>query len=110
MRIAPSSAAGRDELQCNTAIRREHGAPPTIDPASPTVLTLKVLFCHQGLPIEEQGSRGQMELLSISYRDYEQKIREQLTEMFFRLTRSSSRPSWCSPPRPAQVIKQTFVY
>jgi len=59
-----------------------NGAPPTIGPDSPTVLTLKVLFCYPGLPIEDQGNRGRMELLSTSYRDYERKIREQLTEMF----------------------------
>src|SRR5579884_536154 len=59
-----------------------NGASPTIGPDSPTVLTLKVLFCYPGLPIEDQGNRGRMELLSTSYRDYERKIREQLTEMF----------------------------
>ena len=58
------------------------GVPPTIGPDSPTVLTLKVLFCHPGLPIEEQGNQGRMELLSTSYREYERTIREQLTEMF----------------------------
>ena len=59
-----------------------NGAAPTIGPDSPTVLTLKVLFCYPGLPIEDQGNRGRMELLSTSYRDYERKIREQLTMMF----------------------------
>lgn len=58
------------------------GAPPTIGPDSPTVITLKVLFSHPGKPIEEQGNLGRMELLSTSYRVYEHKIREQLTEMF----------------------------
>jgi spermidine dehydrogenase len=58
------------------------GVPPTIGPDSPTVLTLKVLYCHPGLPIEEQGNQGRMDLLSTSYREYERTIREQLTEMF----------------------------
>jgi spermidine dehydrogenase len=58
------------------------GAPPTIGPDSPTVITLKVLFCYPGQPIEEQGNRGRTELLSTSYREYERKIREQLTDMF----------------------------
>ncbi|HEV2495603.1 MAG TPA: FAD/NAD(P)-binding protein [Terriglobia bacterium] len=56
----------------------------TIGPDSPTVLTLKVLYCYPGLPLEEQGNRGRAELLSTSFRDYERKIREQLTEMFAR--------------------------
>jgi spermidine dehydrogenase len=58
------------------------GVPPTIGPDSPTVITLKVLYCYPGQPIEEQGNRGRLELLSTSYRDYEQKIRQQLTDMF----------------------------
>ncbi len=54
----------------------------TIGPDSPVVLTLKVLFCRPGLPLEEQQSRGRVELLATSFREYERKIREQLTEMF----------------------------
>lgn len=54
----------------------------TISPDSPTVLTLKVLYCHPGLGIEEQGNRGRAELLATSFRDYELKIRQQLTDMF----------------------------
>jgi len=56
----------------------------TIGPDSPTVLTLKVLYCYPGLPLPEQGSRGRTELLSTSFREYEGKIREQLAEMFSR--------------------------
>jgi spermidine dehydrogenase len=56
----------------------------TIGPDSPTVLTLKVLYCYPGLPLPEQGSRGRAELLSTSFREYEAKIREQLVEMFSR--------------------------
>ncbi len=54
----------------------------TIGPDSPTVLTLKILFCHPGLSLADQGNTGRMELLSTSYRDYERQIRGQLTEMF----------------------------
>ena len=54
----------------------------TIGPDSPTVLTLKILYCYPGLAIEEQGNRGRAELLATSFRAYEQKIREQLTQMF----------------------------
>jgi spermidine dehydrogenase len=54
----------------------------TIGPDSPVVLTLKILFCNPGSPIEQQQSRGRAELLSTPYRRYERKIRAQLTEMF----------------------------
>jgi spermidine dehydrogenase len=54
----------------------------TISPDSPVVLTLKVLFPHYGLPLQEQGDRGRAQLLSTSFRNYERQIRAQLTEMF----------------------------
>ena len=54
----------------------------TIGPDSPVVLTLKVLYPYPGLSLLEQGNRGRAELLSTSFREYERKIREQLTEMF----------------------------
>src|SRR4051794_4623930 len=53
-----------------------------VDPDSPMVLTLKVLFCRPGLPMEEQQTRGRAELISTPFREYERKIREQLTDMF----------------------------
>src|SRR5206468_1456127 len=56
----------------------------TISPDSPVILTLKVLYSYPGEPIEAQGTRGRMEMLSTSFRDYERRIREQLTEMFAR--------------------------
>ena len=56
----------------------------TIGPDSPTVLTFKVLYCYPGAAIEEQGNRGRAEMLATSFRDYERRIREQLTEMFSR--------------------------
>ena len=54
----------------------------TIGPDSPVVLTLKVLFPHYGLPLQEQGNLGRAQLLTTSFRDYERQIRTQLTEMF----------------------------
>jgi len=54
----------------------------TIGPDSPVVLTLKVLFPHPGLPLQQQGNQGRAELLSTSFREYERKIRQQLAEMF----------------------------
>jgi spermidine dehydrogenase len=54
----------------------------TISPDSPIVLTLKVLYAYPGLPTEEQGRRGRAEMLGTSFRDYEQRIREQFDAMF----------------------------
>jgi len=54
----------------------------TLSPDSPVVLTLKVLFQAPGLPTREQGIRGRAELLATSFKEYERRIREQLTRMF----------------------------
>ncbi|HEX6802227.1 MAG TPA: NAD(P)-binding protein [Terriglobales bacterium] len=54
----------------------------TIGPDSPVVLTLKVLFTHYGLPLQDQGNLGRAELLSTPFREYERQIRTQLSEMF----------------------------
>jgi spermidine dehydrogenase len=54
----------------------------TIGPDSPVVMTIKVLFCRPGLPLVEQQNAGRAELLSTSFREYERRVREQLTEMF----------------------------
>lgn len=54
----------------------------TIGPDSPVVLTLKVLYPHYGLPLQEQGNQGRVQLLTTPFRDYEHQIRAQLTEMF----------------------------
>ena len=58
--------------------------PTTINPDTPTVLTLKILFSYPGLPIDAQTSRGRAELLSTPFRVYERRIREQFTTMFAR--------------------------
>lgn len=55
---------------------------PTINPDSPIVLNLKVLYSYPGLSTEEQGNRGRAEMMSTSFREYERRIREQFTEMF----------------------------
>jgi spermidine dehydrogenase len=56
----------------------------TINPDSPVVLTLKILYTYPGMPAEQQGHRGRGEMLSTPFREYEQRIREQFTEMFAR--------------------------
>jgi spermidine dehydrogenase len=58
------------------------GNEATITPDSPVVLTVKVLYAYPGLPTEEQGHRGRGEMLGTSFRDYEERIREQFTAMF----------------------------
>jgi len=55
---------------------------PELSPDSPVVLNLKVLFPTPGLSTYEQGVRGRAELLGTSFREYERRIREQLTRMF----------------------------
>jgi spermidine dehydrogenase len=56
--------------------------PAVINPDSPTVLTLKILFSKPGLPIEDQTVRGRTELLTTPFRVYEASIRNQFTAMF----------------------------
>jgi len=55
---------------------------PTIHPDSPAVLTLKVLYSYPGLSTEQQGHRGRSELLATSFKEYEERIRQQFHEMF----------------------------
>jgi spermidine dehydrogenase len=56
--------------------------PTKINPDLPAVLTLKILFSYPGLSTEAQGHRGRSEVLATSFREYEHRIREQLTQMF----------------------------
>lgn len=58
--------------------------PSTINPDSPVVLNLKILFSKPGLSLQDQVVRGRSELISTPFRVYEQKIREQFTAMFAR--------------------------
>jgi len=54
----------------------------TIAPNQPTILTMKILFSKPGLSIEQQTTRGRMELVSTPFRTYERLIRDQFTAMF----------------------------
>lgn len=58
------------------------GDTAPLDPDSPTVLTIKVLFAHPGLPTGEQGRRGRAELLGTTFAQYERAFREQMGDMF----------------------------
>lgn len=53
-----------------------------ISPDSPVVLTVKVLYAYPGLSTEDQGHRGRAEMLSTSFREYEQRLRDQFSSMF----------------------------
>lgn len=57
---------------------------PTLSPDEPTVLNLKVLYPSPGLPTEQQGHVGRATMLSIPFRNYEQQIRAQFSDMFGR--------------------------
>jgi spermidine dehydrogenase len=65
--------------------------PAVISPDSPVVLNLKILFFKPGLTIQEQTSRGRMELFSTPFRSYERQIREQFTMLFARSGFNASR-------------------
>ena len=58
------------------------GVEPTIGPDSPVVLTVKCLYSYPGMPIEVQGNRGRIEMLGTSFAVYEQRMRQQFTDMF----------------------------
>ena len=58
------------------------GVEPTIGPDSPVVLTVKCLYSYPGMPIDAQGNRGRIEMLGTSFAVYEQRIRQQFTDMF----------------------------
>ena len=58
--------------------------PAGINPDSPIVLNLKILFSKPGLPLQEQVARGRSELFSTPFRVYERQIREQFTMLFGR--------------------------
>jgi spermidine dehydrogenase len=45
-------------------------------------VTLKILFSTPGLPLDQQVTRGRVELLSTPFREYERRICDQLATMF----------------------------
>jgi spermidine dehydrogenase len=57
---------------------------PTISPDSPVVLTFKILFSYPGRTVAEQTAQGRAALLTTPFREYERRLREQLTAMFGR--------------------------
>jgi spermidine dehydrogenase len=55
---------------------------PPFHPDKPAVLTFYVPLHYPGLPVHEQGAKGRKEILSKSFLDYEQEIREQMARLF----------------------------
>ena len=55
---------------------------PPLGPDRPAVLTFYVPFPFPGLPAREQGIRGRTELLRTPFREYERRIRAQMTRLF----------------------------
>lgn len=58
------------------------GDTPALTPDDPIVLTLYIPFLDADLPAAAQGPAGRARLLATTYGDFEQQIREKLTEMF----------------------------
>ena len=62
------------------------GVHMPLDPAKPTMLTFYIPFTfavsQSGMPLDQQAVGARNTLFSMSYRDIERKIREQLTAMF----------------------------
>ena len=55
---------------------------PTLSPDSPVLLTFKVLFPSPGDPLDKQVQKGRAELFATPYREYERRLREQLSMIF----------------------------
>ncbi len=65
--------------------------PATINPDTPTVINLKILFSYPGESLQAQTIRGRTELLSTSFRAYEERIREQFMMLFARAGFNAAR-------------------
>ncbi|HEV8129643.1 MAG TPA: FAD-dependent oxidoreductase [Acidobacteriota bacterium] len=55
---------------------------PKLHPDFPNIITFYIPFYYPGLDIADQCARGQTELLSTSYREYERQIRGQMLRLF----------------------------
>ncbi len=55
---------------------------PPLDPDKPIVLSFYTPFYYPGLEVAEQGMKGQVELLTTSYHNYERQIYAQMMKLF----------------------------
>ncbi|HMV48332.1 MAG TPA: FAD-dependent oxidoreductase [Blastocatellia bacterium] len=103
---------------------------PPLDPDKPTVMTFYISFYQPGLSIQQQGARGRAALLSTPFREYERRLREQMTTLFaasgFNARKDIAgivlnrwgHPYVCTPPgfyfgrngqpAPREIVKQRF--
>lgn len=58
--------------------------PKDMNPDKPTVINLKILYSRPGLSLQDQVTEGRTEMFSTPYREYERKIRTQMTMLFGR--------------------------
>lgn len=82
-----TAASYRDKFGFSCNVRQSMVAGdyrPTLDPDRPTILTFYVPFERPGPSLREQAVAARTEMLGTSYRDYEMKIREQLSRLFAR--------------------------
>lgn len=82
-----TAASYRDRFGFSCNLRQSMVAGdyrPPLDPDKPTILTFYVPFERPGPTLKEQAVAARTELLGTSYRDYEMKIREQLSRLFAR--------------------------
>jgi spermidine dehydrogenase len=73
-------------FSCN--VRRQMVMPgyrPKLHPDAPTVITFYIPLYYPGLPAREQGAKGRLEMLSTSFAEYEEKIRDQIRKLFGKL-------------------------
>ena len=56
--------------------------PMPLDPNKPTVLNMYIPFMVPGLPLAQQATVARMKMFSLSFRDIELGIRNQMTKMF----------------------------
>jgi spermidine dehydrogenase len=65
---------------------RIDGEQMPLDPRKPTILTFYIPFTHavsqSGMPLAQQSVTARNELFSLSYREIERRIRQQLADLF----------------------------
>lgn len=82
-----TAASYRDRFGFSCNIRQSMVAGnyrPLLDPDKPTILTFYVPFERPGASLREQAASARTEMLGTTYRDYEVKIRDQLSRLFSR--------------------------
>lgn len=83
--ITAASYRDRFGFSCNLRQSMVVGSyRPPLDPDKPTLLTFYIPFERPGTSLREQATAARTELLGTSYRDFELRLREQMTRLFGR--------------------------